>query len=161
MLLALVCASSPGWAAGLWVWKDDSGRKVFSDTPPPAHVPNGHILQQPNEPSPQLGPSPELPVRQAAEPTKPTVQPKPAPQTAASQTAEAPRQSEEAQRATERRNAEIRADNCQRAQASLVTVKAGGRLATVNADGQRIIMDPAMRNAEQARLEQIVADNCR
>lgn len=158
-LLALAASSVVGAAPG-WVWLDDSGQKVFSDLPPPANVPNQKILRQPGatpastaletESKPTAAPSPQA-------------KPAPAP-TAPAQTEEQRKTQakEDAQRKSiERRNAEIRADNCARARESLATLSGGGRLATTNEQGQRVIMDTAMRNAERAKVEQIIADNCR
>lgn len=168
-LLAVVGWLAPTWsaAAPLWVWKDDAGRPVYSDLPPPAQVPNARIVRQPGpagaSPAAAEPDRPAPPV--AAVPTPaatgaPTAVPKPGPADAAA-AAEDKRKAEEAQRATARRNADIRADNCKRAQASRATLQTGGRLATVDEQGRRVIMDEAMRNAEQSRLDQIIADNCR
>lgn len=167
-LAAWTGASVPAQAAGLWVWQDDSGRKVFSDLPPPASVPNSRIAQQPRNGPLSLPDAPAQPATTAPETPRTanaaakTAAPGPSsdPVPAARQ-AEDKRKADDAQRATERRNAEIRADNCKRAQASRATLQGGGRLATVDENGQRVLMDEAMRNAEQARLDQIIADNCR
>jgi len=35
-------------ATAQWQWLDKDGRKVFSDRPPPADVPDKNILAQPN-----------------------------------------------------------------------------------------------------------------
>ena len=69
---------------------------------------------------------------------------------------------EQLRQQVEQRNAQIRADNCQRARASLESLQAGASqpLYMVNEQGQRVTMDPAMRRAESARLRQIVRDNC-
>lgn len=160
-LLGLGVSSVVGAAPG-WVWLDDRGQKVFSDLPPPANVPNQKILRQP-------GATPATATPEAE--SKPAAAPSPQAKPAAAPTAGAPALTEEqrkiqakedAQRKSiERRNAEIRADNCARARESLATLSGGGRLATTNEQGQRVIMDPAMRNAERARVEQIIADNCR
>jgi len=155
-------------AAGAWVWVDGNGRKVYSDVPPPASVAERQILQRPGMPAIQ----PPAAVEPAATTPKPAGNAQGAPAASSQPSGKAPSaddkkskeaaQAEEARRkATERRNAEIRADNCQRAQTSLATLNTGGRLATVNESGQRIVMDEGMRAAERARLEQIIRDNCR
>lgn len=149
-------------AAGLWVWTDDSGRKVYSDIPPPTNVPNGRIVQRPSGKEmptsaaevvqPENGVSPKAadsPVKKADKPED------------VAKSAEAQRKAEAEKKTIERRNAEIRADNCERAKASQATFELGGRLAMVNEQGQRVILDQAMRNAEKARLAQIIQDNCR
>lgn len=156
----LVTLSLTAWATPGWIWLDEAGNRVYSDMPPPSSVPNNRIVQQP---APRMAPS-------SAATTAPTVPPPPATASASGTTTPAPPggaaaqtpESIEAQNAAiERRNAEIRADNCKRARESLVTLKQPGRLATVNEQGQRVIMDAAMRRAETERAEQIIRDNCR
>ncbi len=152
-----VAAAAPGW-----VWLDDRGQKVFSDLPPPANVPNQKILRQPG--AAPASPAVDTEGKPAAAPS-PQAKPAPAPAAGAPAQTDEQRQTqakEDAQRKSiERRNAEIRADNCARARESLATLSGGGRLVTTNEQGQRVIMDPAMRNAERAKVEQIIADNCR
>ncbi len=57
--------------------------------------------------------------------------------------------------------ADIRTDNCERAQASLAQLQSGARLLMRNEQGQPVPMDAAMVRAERARLRQIIRDNCR
>lgn len=57
--------------------------------------------------------------------------------------------------------AEIRADNCQRAQASLAVLKGPHTLLMPDEQGRPVPMDEAMKRAERARLRQIIRDNCR
>lgn len=57
--------------------------------------------------------------------------------------------------------ADIRADNCERAQASLSQLQSGARLLMRNEQGQSVPLDAAMMRAERARLRQIIRDNCR
>lgn len=56
---------------------------------------------------------------------------------------------------------DVRADNCDRAQASLAQLQSGARLLMRDEHGQPIPMDAAMVRAERARLRQIIRDNCR
>ena len=44
LLLAAACAM-PALALAQWQWIDKDGRKVFSDRPPPADVPESKILK--------------------------------------------------------------------------------------------------------------------
>ncbi|TNF62372.1 MAG: DUF4124 domain-containing protein, partial [Burkholderiales bacterium] len=48
LLLAVSMTLATGWAHAQWQWVDDAGRKVFSDTPPPATVPERNVLRRPH-----------------------------------------------------------------------------------------------------------------
>lgn len=56
--------------------------------------------------------------------------------------------------------AKARADNCQRAQRALGALGTEARLSIVNAQGERVFMDENTRNAERARLRQIIQQDC-
>lgn len=158
----LLCVSAWAQASGAWSWLDERGQRVFSDTPPPQSVPDHRILQRP-----AAMPS----ARGAASANAPTVPSNATPPVPASPTTGATpedeakqqaliRQIEAEARAVDKRNAEIRAENCQRAKAALSALASSHRLVTVNEKGQRVTMDQNMRNAERARVEQAIAENC-
>lgn len=164
-LFLLVLASS--WALGAsaqWQWVDKDGRKVFSDRPPPADVPDKNILKQPY-PS-RRTPSPAAPVTQ---PPAQEAQPQPAstPKSASGQDAKlqqekAKQEAAEAakQKAEQARAAQVRAENCERARGYRTTLTSGRTLAQVNAAGERVVMDDAARNAELQRVEKVIASDC-
>lgn len=163
-IAATFVAAAPARAADTWVWTDERGQRVYSDQPPPPSVPPQRILRQPGV---RVAPLPA-----AAPPAAPGVAtPQAPPPPAAAKPAEAPARpappspdedkARQEREATEKRNAQIRADNCQRARAGLATLQAGGRLVTSDAQGRRITMTPEMKAAEQARLEQVARENCR
>lgn len=150
LLIVCACLLSAAYAVAAptaWVWVDERGQRVFSDMPPPAHVPDGRILQRPQHAAaPIATPAPT-----------PAAAPAPA---AAANPQDAQRRTEAQVRAIEQRNTEIRADNCQRARNALAVLAGGGRLATVNESGQPVAMTPAMRQTERTRLEQVISENC-
>ncbi len=155
--LALALSALPGWAQ--WQWIDATGRKVFSDTAPPAHIPDSAIQHRPGE-------SRKTP---AAATTAPASREQPPPHSAAEKkTAELEakkKQAEDAekakQKAEEQKAAQARAENCQRAQRGLASLNTESRVTTVNAKGERVFMDETLRNTEKARLQQIVQQSCR
>ncbi len=57
--------------------------------------------------------------------------------------------------------AKARADNCERAKTAMATLQSGARMATVNASGEREILDDAKRAAETRRTQEVVASNCK
>ncbi len=145
-----------------WQWVDGSGRKVFSDTAPPASVPEKSILKRPGPSSPSsptvtvIAPSaaPEKPSAPAA-PQVPTVDKE---LEAKKKQAE---QSEEAKKkAEEQRVAQGRTENCERARKAKTAMDSGIRLATTNAKGEREIMDDKARATESRRLDEIVRSDC-
>jgi hypothetical protein len=146
----------PASAANTWVWTDGNGRKVYSDTPPPASVSDRQILQRPG-----LAPPPPPPAAAPSPAAKPSGQTAPKVSPAGDPKGKTPAQSEEARRkAIETKNAEIRAENCKRARASLNTLNSGRRLVTTNEQGQQVPLTASEKAEEAARLEQIVAENC-
>jgi hypothetical protein len=171
----------PAGAHAQWIWQDSAGQRVISDMPPPAEVPDKNILRRPGparpapapaatatptapaqgtpaEPSANTPAAPGTPGAPSIQNTSATETPKsaaPAPDSPEAKKAEQERQ------AIEKRNAQIMADNCQRARDSAATLQSNRRLAMVNEKGQNVVMDEAMRKAEMARLQQIIKDNCK
>ena len=72
------------------------------------------------------------------------------------------KQQEEAARrkAEDEKMAKLRAENCQQAKTALATLKTGVRLSTVDAKGERSIMDDKARAAEEKRLNEAITTNC-
>ncbi len=142
-----------------WQWIDGAGRKVFSDTPPPAGIAEKNILQRPGA---------RVPVEPVALPgedaTSAAAPAAPKPPARDEQLEARKRQAEAAeeakQKAEEARVAKLRAENCERAQRAKATLDSGVRIATTNAKGEREIMDDAARGAETRRLSEIIGKDC-
>jgi predicted component of type VI protein secretion system len=155
IVLAVCCLAFS--ASAQWQWLDKDGRRVFSDRPPPADVPEKNILKRPGSrgsfaPSPAAAPAP---AGAAA-----------APQTGVDKSLEEKRKQAEAAEAAKRkeeeeRSARIRAENCSRAQQAKVGVDSGVRMARINEKGEREFMDEAGIAAESQRLQTIINENCR
>lgn len=159
-LLVLLACAAPLWAQAQWQWLDSSGRKVFSDRPPPAEVPPSRILRQPG-------------VRPAAtEPAAATPAPAPAPVAAAPQAGgkdkaleEKKRQAEAAEaakkKAEDERIARLKEDNCTRARQAQAMLSSGQRVVQTNAKGEMEFMDDATRASELQRVQAIIASDCK
>lgn len=173
LCLFMACAwTCAGAQAGTWVWLDDSGRKIYSDQPPPSHVPDKRILQQPGKPklsistlseetaSPTTPPSPSAPPQPSAPGVADKGEKKPADPVALKRKQEAEKAAEAERQAKEEKRAQVRADNCRRAQSSLATLESGVRLVTTNDKGERVVYDDALRVQEKARLQAAVQENC-
>lgn len=156
-LTAIVLLAISQLAFAQWQWVDNTGRKVFSDTPPPAGIPDKNVLQRPGPRAP-AAPVTESGEAAAAAPAAPKPPAKDEQLEAKKRQAEA---AEEAKKkAEEARIAQLRADNCQRAQRAKATLDSGVRIATTNAKGEREIMDDTARAAETRRLNDIMRNDC-
>jgi type IV secretory pathway VirB10-like protein len=162
-LLLAACSA----ASAQWVWKEGE-RKVFSDTPPPASVPDKNIIKRPGGNAPLMAaqPATEIPVEGVTTTAAPASSPAAAPQLpkvdkeleARKKQAE---EAEEARRkAEEQRVARVRADSCERARKAKATMDSGVRLATTNAKGEREVMDDKTRAAEARRMDDIMRSDC-
>ncbi|TSE35080.1 DUF4124 domain-containing protein [Tepidimonas charontis] len=154
-LVACLALAVPVRAADVWIWLDERGQRIYSDRPPPPTVPAQRVLRQPGPRA--VAPAPADAAAAASAAAAPAAPGAPTPAGPQAPAAD----DERARQAQEKRNAEIRAENCQRARAGLATLQAGGRLVTVDAQGRRVTMTPEMKAAEQARLEQAVREYCR
>jgi len=162
-LVAAVLLSTAAMAQ--WQWLDKDGRKVFSDRAPPPGIPDKNILKRPG--GPRVVPT--LTNQDNADPT----QSAPA-QTAASapkisgvdkELADKKKKAEQEEaakrKAEEDKLAKAKADNCARAKQAKASFDSGVRLARVNKDGEREILDDAARAAESQRIQAIMDADCK
>jgi type IV secretory pathway VirB10-like protein len=155
-LVAIACFAAT-LALAQWQWLDSSGRKVFSDQPPPPGTPPEKILKQPG------GRAAEPEPAQAASAAAPAA---PAPKVSGrDKVLDEKRRAAAAAEAEKRKSEETEvakstAENCQRARESRATLDAGTRLSQVNARGERVIMDDAARAAERQRLDEVIKRDC-
>ncbi len=154
LLLAMSCT-----AMAQWQWTDATGRKVFSDTPPPAGIPDKNILKQPGMMKAPLPPAAEPASTAAA--TAPAAPQIPARDPELEAKKKQAEQAEEAKKKAElERVAKVRADSCERARKAKITMESGVRLATTNAKGEREIMDDKTKAAEAQRMDNIIRSDC-
>ena len=156
-VLLLACSSV---AMAQWQWVDSTGRKVFSDTPPPASIPDKSILKKPGSgmTPPAVTAEPTATAAATAAPAAPQI---PARGTELEAKKKQAEQAEEARKKAEaERVAKARADNCERARKAKITMDSGVRLATTNAKGEREIMDDKAKAAETQRMEGIIRSDC-
>lgn len=156
LLAASLCVLS---VHAQWQWVDKDGRKVFSDLPPPADIPEKNVLKKPGArafspaPVPAAAPAPTAAAPGAAATgTDKALQEK----LKQAEAAEAAKR-----KAEEERMAKIRAENCTRATQAKAGLDAGGRMSQINEKGEREFFDDAMRAAEAERLQTIINSDCR
>ena len=151
---ALACSA----AVAQWAWKDENGRVVYSDRPPPASVTPDRIVRQP-------GGAPPARSTDAAPAVEGKGDAKSAPKTWAEREAEYRKRTAERadadKKASEKQaeTAQRRAD-CERARSYAATLESGVRIARTNAQGEREFMEDAQRASELARAREIIAQTC-
>lgn len=173
VLMVLGCACAlPTVSSAQWQWVDNSGKKVFSDQPPPIDIPEKNILRRAggaasrgaNVQAPTAAPATDA----AAAPAAPAGQPAaaaPKPAGVDKELEEKARQAEAAEKAKQaaeaQKNAKLKADNCAQARQSKATFDSGIRVARVNAQGEREVMDDKARAAEAQRAQAAIDNNCK
>lgn len=153
-LTTLLAAAFAAPACAQWAWRDENGRTVYSDRPPPANVRSEQILRQPGAQSfgaPAAEPKAE---GKAA-----------APKTLAERELEfRKRQQERAEsekkQAEEQARQEMRARECERMRGYLRALEEGHRIARTDAQGNRELLDDDQRAAETARVRESLARSC-
>ncbi len=172
LLLLLAAWTLSLSAVAEWQWIDKDGRKVFSDRPPTSEIKDKDILKRPGGRgrAPAAAASAEAGEAEAAAgaaaaaaPAMKTTSPKLSGKDVELQAKKKKLEQEEAEKkkAEEEKISVVKAENCQRAQKGLSTFQSGVRVSTVNAKGEREIMDDNARAAESKRLQAIVDSECR
>jgi len=164
LLLGCVCAM-PLVAGAQWQWVDKQGKKVFSDQAPPPDIPDKNIVRRAGSPNPRTGFSPSVPAPEStATPAAPTAS-APRPSGVDKELEEKTRKAEEAEKAKQaaeaQKVAKAKADNCGRARQGKATFDSGIRVARVNAQGEREILDDKARAVEQQRLQSVIDSDCK
>lgn len=154
----------PLGAQAQWQWIDKDNKKVFSDQPPPVDIPDKNILHRPNTPSKRVNFStPAAPAEPGAPAAAPPAAPKPS--GVDKDLEEKTRKAEEAEKAKQaaetQRIAQAKAENCDRARQGKATMDSGIRVARINAQGEREIIDDDARAAEQQRLQAVINSDCK
>ncbi len=144
-------------ASAQWQWMDKDGRKVFSDRPPPADVPDKNILKRPGNRGTTVTAVPPAAASAAT--------PAAAPVGTDKSLQEKRKQAEDAEaakrKAEEDRNARLMAENCNRAVQAKSGLDSGARISRINEKGEREFMDEAALAIEGQRLQSIINENCK
>ncbi len=167
--LTLLCASNI--AAAQWQWKDDNGRMVYSDRPPPTNISPAQMVKAP-APKPVAKPDAKgdaakndpvalaaanlkagLPAQTAAKPT------------VADKDLESKKKALEAEQADKKRAVDSERDArnaaaCEDTKASVRTLESGVRVSTTKQNGEREYMTDEARAKRLNDLKRDIADNC-
>lgn len=166
-LLLLAAALGLAFACGpvlaQWKWRE-AGQTHVSDLPPPREVPEKDILQRPTTlggrkfatPAPVAAAAAASGAASAAASVDTELE---ARRRKLEQEQQAQRKQEKA--AEDAKVAAVRAENCRRAQESLRTLDSGVRIARVNAQGEREVLDDNARAEDARRARSVIASDCR
>ncbi|QJW84502.1 DUF4124 domain-containing protein [Ramlibacter terrae] len=166
-LLALACSAPLLAAAQSWVWVDETGRKVFSDTAPPPSVTANRIIRQPGQRrsvnEAQAQSTPVAAATAAAPAASAASAPRLTGKDAALEEKKKQAQAAEAEKkkADEAGVAQLKEENCKRARAGKNDLSSGMRVARTNAKGEPVVMDDAAKKAEIKVLDEVIARDCK
>lgn len=164
-----VAASLPAHAQYQWI--DGSGRRVFSDQPPPPGTPQKNILKQPAARPAAPAPAADEAESSAADSTAaPAAAPQASTPQAAAPTAQDKALQEKLKKAeaeeTAKKKAEAdrlaaqKAENCKRAISAKALLDSGQRIMQSDGKGGRSFMSPEQRAAETKRIEEVMRNDC-
>lgn len=156
-------------ASAQWQWVDKTGRKVYSDRPPPSDIPEKSILKQPNSARVTTVTQPAAAAATAAAPASAA--------SAATASASAPKlptkdseleakkkaaEAEEVakKKAADDKVAAAKTQNCERAKGNLRMLESGRRMQQTNAKGESEFMSDEGRAAETKRMQDVIAQDC-
>lgn len=167
-LLACALLLSGPAAFAQWIWLDHDGHKVFSDRAPPPEVPLKNVLKQPGAAASLAAPATPPPAADAPADGATTAAKAanggnaggPLDKAVEERKKKAAADEAEKKRADEARVAQQKAANCAQAQQAKANLDSGMRIAQVNANGERVILDDAARQAESDRAQTAINANC-
>ncbi|VTU27032.1 DUF4124 domain-containing protein [Variovorax sp. RA8] len=173
LVLGSACLLGATAVQAQWQWVDQNNKKVFSDQAPPPDIPDKNILRRPGPASSRLSFSPAPAAAPDAGSVQAAAAPAAAPRPAGSpkptgvdkELEEKTRKAEEAEKAKQaaeaQKVAQAKTENCKRAREGKATMDSGIRVARLNAQGEREIMDDKMRAAESQRLQSMIDSDCK
>jgi hypothetical protein len=151
-LFAIIAALafSAGAAAQMYKWKDENGRTQYGDTPPPG------VDATPMR-APAAGtPPPASPAAKKGDAkNEKALSPE-----AAFRKRQQERDAADEKEAKDRAQAEEKRVHCEQAQGQVRMLESGQRVATMNADGERMVMDDDQRARQLQIAQKAVAGWC-
>lgn len=168
-VLAALSLMAAGAAVAQWQWVDESGKKVYSDRPPPIAVPESDILKAPKGALRPNGDRSQAARALAAD--EPAAEASQEDQELKAKVEQI--QAQEQQKAQdnsaamaqsnaeiEKSNAAARKGNCERARNRLAQLEPGKRVMATDASGSVGFMSDATRASERQTAQDIMKANC-
>jgi uncharacterized protein DUF4124 len=153
IVIAASLAFSASAAAQMYKWKDKDGHTRYGDVPPPGAEATAIGARS------RAAPAAPPPAGEARG-DKDDKSEKALTPEQAFRKRQQERAAAEEKAAKERSESARKQENCAQAQAQLRTLQSGQRIATLDAAGERTIMDDSQRAAETGQAEKAVADWC-
>jgi hypothetical protein len=164
--LAAACAVGIGLAlpaSAQWAWKDNAGRTVYSDQPPPPTVRKEQVLRQP---SGGMLVAPAAPAAAPAGPSGSATKPDAGGPKSLAEREQEFRKRQQERAEAERKESDAQAlaarkrQDCERARNYLRALEEGVRISRTDAQGNREFLDDAARASETARAREAIAATC-
>lgn len=170
-LLIAASLAVPGTAFSQWQWKDNNGRTVYSDVPPPPSVPDRAVIVAPGRAPGAYHPVETEPAAKSEAPAKadaPRMQPasakagsnKPKDPDAAFEERRDARIKADLEAATKEREELARQQNCQQMRNYATGLSEGMRVARAGPDGAAVRLNSDERAAELARTNEALQQQC-
>ena len=155
MIPFLLLVAAP--AFGQWMWKDDQGKVVASDQPPPTSVPQSRILKEPRARRAGVAEAPAATNKDAAKAD--------APKSTADRELDAKQHQKEAAEAAKKADddtnkARAMQENCSAVRGNLAALQAGGRAARFDEKGERVYLDDTQRASEIQKSQSQISQYC-
>jgi hypothetical protein len=160
--LALVVAGYALPACAQWAWRDETGRTVYSDRPPPPTIKADQILRQPSTQT--FGTVNANPPGQDGKGDGKDAA-KSLPKTLAEREMEFRKRMQENAEAEKKQSEEQargaqKAAECERMRGYLRALDEGQRIARTDAQGNREVLDDAQRANEVRRVREAMSNTC-
>jgi Skp family chaperone for outer membrane proteins len=154
----LLAATLPAHATQ-WKWRDADGRVQYSDRPPPAYVKDNDILARPRAGAPVVKAPADAASAPASAALKPSLKASDPELEAKKRKVDAEQDAQK--KAADDKQAQARAENCQRARNYQKSLNDGIRISRTNNKGEREVLDDKGRADEQKRVNQTIATDCK
>jgi hypothetical protein len=163
IVTTLTLLSFASLACAQYVWLDNKGVKQYSDMPPPASVPQKQILKQPGRSYSASQTSSDNNDADSASKSATSPDKSSAPMTTAEKNADfqkrkAKQAEQEAKAAEEAKNAAAKSKNCENARNYYRSLTSGARIATTDANGERVYLGDDQRAKETQDAQNILND---
>lgn len=164
LLVAAWLVGSPAYAQ--WVWKDDGGRIVASDQPPPTSVPLSRILKSPKQRAVDVTPTQPAKDGESRAAAKTDASKADAPKSVADRDLEFKQRQKDSAEAARKAEAEATKakamqENCTAVRGNFAGLQNGGRTARVNEKGEKTYIDDAQRQSEIAKAQSQISQYCK
>ena len=173
ILTGLVLAAAFQPAHAQWIWKDENGRTVASDQPPPKSVPLSHIVKSPRaRGTNDAAVDANAPVKDGdskdadKKDGKVDAVKADAPKSLADRDLDYKKRQKDAAEAEQKQQADATKakamqENCTAMRGNMAALQAGGRTARVNEKGERYYLDDAQRQGEVEKTRGQIEQFCK